>query len=264
MDDNVLQGLGNQELMQQFKEMISPDNEKNYDKLNQEWISLCRLLYERGIIIEQFPTILKAPPALKAFAYSTIRTRIQQETNSTESVPWAQRRLFIEKLIFKTSDEFEPAESYQINKAKETILEEIMKARHSIWAVSPWFDEPEIINALKERHEDGIQIRIIISNEGKTSEEMLKKVLGSAVIVHPRFGYKDFSRVHSKYWIFDAFTTIQGSANITKSALNYENFEQNSLQRNREIALDLADDYREIFKSYKAKLKRSSTIVNPY
>lgn len=85
------------ELIERFKELISPDNEKYYHNktLNKEFQLIRRYLDNQGYKIKQFPNALKTPSTLYDFAYNKIRSHIQIERGCLGTVSWDERRILI-------------------------------------------------------------------------------------------------------------------------------------------------------------------------
>ena len=83
------------EMIERFKELISPSNEKYYHNktLNKEFQLIRRYLDNQGYRIIQFPNALKTPSTLYDFAYNKIRSHIQNERLGT--VSWDERRILI-------------------------------------------------------------------------------------------------------------------------------------------------------------------------
>ena len=90
------------EIIARFKELISPNNEKNYKNstLNAEFRLICQYLDDQGYQITQFPNFLHTPSTLQSFAYDQLRAYIQIRRNSHESVRWDERRKLISDLTF--------------------------------------------------------------------------------------------------------------------------------------------------------------------
>ena len=85
------------EMIERFKELISPDNEKYYKNrtLNTEFQLIRRYLDSQGYRIIQFPNALKSPSTLYDFAYNKIRSHIQKERGFLGTVSWDERRILI-------------------------------------------------------------------------------------------------------------------------------------------------------------------------
>lgn len=94
------------EMIERFKELISPNNERYYHNttLNKEFQLIRRYLDNQGYRIIQFPNALKTPSTLYDFAYNKIRTHIQIERGCLGAVSWDERRILIFGLDFLKDD----------------------------------------------------------------------------------------------------------------------------------------------------------------
>lgn len=90
------------EVISRLKELISPDNETNFNNkiFNKEFQLICQYLDNQGYRIAQFPNALHIPNTLYNFAYNQIRSYIQTKRNSFGTVTWDERRILINQLNF--------------------------------------------------------------------------------------------------------------------------------------------------------------------
>lgn len=80
-----------------YIQLIQPRND--YSKDEEEFIVLSFFLNHSGVYIEQHPDVIARPVGLQEFAYDTIRQKI-----GGSPVPWADRRTYINSLIFCRKD----------------------------------------------------------------------------------------------------------------------------------------------------------------
>lgn len=94
--------IGDNEVISRFKELISPDNETNFNNkiFNQEFQLIRQYLDNQGYRIAQFPNVLHIPNTLHNFAYNQIRSYVQTKRNSLGTVTWDERRILINELNF--------------------------------------------------------------------------------------------------------------------------------------------------------------------
>ena len=94
--------IDNNEVISRFKELISPDNETNFNNriFNKEFQLIRQYLDNQGYRIAQFPNALHFPNTLHNFAYNQIRSYIQTKRNSLGTVTWDERRILINELKF--------------------------------------------------------------------------------------------------------------------------------------------------------------------
>lgn len=91
-----------QYVINRFKELIHPSNEKSYSNrsYNNEFIVITKYLGEAGYQIKQFPDILAHPCTLETFAYDQVRSYIQTRRSKMGTVTWDERRKLISELNF--------------------------------------------------------------------------------------------------------------------------------------------------------------------
>lgn len=94
------------EMIERFKELISPNNERYYHNktLNKEFQLIRQYLHNQGYRIAQFPNALHISNTLYNFAYNQIRSYIQTKRNSLGTVTWDERRILINELDFFNED----------------------------------------------------------------------------------------------------------------------------------------------------------------
>lgn len=96
-----------QEIIETFKDIIKPENEKNITiELEEKFILICFYLNDQGYVIREFPELLKRPKStgnsdLYDFMYRQIRTYIMSHVeNHSGTVTWDERRMLINSLHF--------------------------------------------------------------------------------------------------------------------------------------------------------------------
>lgn len=98
--------IDDNDVILRFKELISPDNEMNFNNkiFNEEFQLIRQYLDNQGYRIAQFPNALHIPNTLHNFAYNQIRSYIQTKRNSLGTVTWDERRILINELNFFNED----------------------------------------------------------------------------------------------------------------------------------------------------------------
>lgn len=97
------------ETIQEFKELVQPNNENVYsEKLYlRKFILICFYLNYHGYYIVQFPSFLSHPTNLSEFAYNKIKNYLITKGRSDNgTVRWSERRLLINELEFEPKDKF--------------------------------------------------------------------------------------------------------------------------------------------------------------
>lgn len=90
------------ELINRFRLLTYPANDYSEDE-NMEFILICFYLNNQGYYIEQFPNFLERPTNVGSFSLE-MREYILSQGNSNGVVPWAERRLLSNSLIFSRND----------------------------------------------------------------------------------------------------------------------------------------------------------------
>ena len=96
-----------QEVIEAFKDIIKPENEKNITiELEEKFILICFYLNDQGYVIQEFPELLKRPKLtgksdLYDFMYRQIRAYIMSHVEKhSGTVTWDERRMLISTLHF--------------------------------------------------------------------------------------------------------------------------------------------------------------------
>ncbi|MDB7984354.1 phospholipase D-like domain-containing protein [Faecalicoccus pleomorphus] len=107
------------------------------------------------------------------------------------------------------------------NKIQDTIIQGIRDAKFIIWAAVAWFSNDAIYQELIVKKEQGLSIRIIVSEE-ESNKKMIAKLKdnGFNVKVIPKWGVLGHNRMHDKFCIIDMDYVMHGSYNWTSTA-NY-------------------------------------------
>lgn len=160
--------------------------------------------------------------------------------------------------VYKIIGEVAPDEirlQVHFEEIQSQILEQIDKAKYSIWLAVAWFTDQELIKALYQKQIQGLDVRIIVFND---------EINRNRGILHPDtskyFNLYSSSEVsdkklHVKFCIFDLKTVMQGSYNWTLKAMY--NHEDIATIQSREIAEEYADQF------IKLKLKASNISLAP-
>lgn len=101
--------VDDEDAIEKFKDLVLPYNDNNtlIDKQNDEcFIYLCNYLYNKGYYIEEFPKYLERPTDRWDFSYNKVREKIIERDGYFGSVAWADRRVFVNSLIFIKREDF--------------------------------------------------------------------------------------------------------------------------------------------------------------
>ena len=132
---------------------------------------------------------------------------------------------------------------------KKMILESIRTARYSIWVCVAWFTDKDYFNALCNRKNDGLEIRVIMSDED-SNQNMIKELQNKGIETHVirKFGIKGINRMHSKFCIVDLENILHGSYNWTPTASN--NKESYVMNHEKSLVNEFAKEFVELVSTY--------------
>lgn len=108
----------------------------------------------------------------------------------------------------------------EFQRIQDTIIQGIRDAKYLIWIAVTWFTNEVLFEELVKRKADGVNIRVIVSEED--SNKVLLTRLKENFETHciPRYGFNNWNRMHDKFCIVDLEYVMHGSYNWTKVA-NY-------------------------------------------
>jgi HKD family nuclease len=125
---------------------------------------------------------------------------------------------------------------------KEEIIQGIRGAKYTIWVAVAWFTDIDIYRELILRKIDGVNVRIITSDE-PTNQTLLADFERNFELVKvPKKGY---NRLHNKFCIIDLEYVMHGSYNWSKTAPN--NDETWATALDRDFVRKFADEFMELF-----------------
>lgn len=131
------------------------------------------------------------------------------------------------------------------SKIEDTIIQGIRDAKYIIWTAVAWLSNQAIIDELLAKKTQGVNIRLIISEEdtNKSFYDQLSEKFDTVVI--PHFGWKDWNRMHDKFCIIDFEYVMHGSYNWTSSA-KY-NDETWATALDRDLVKKFADEFIRLY-----------------
>lgn len=125
------------------------------------------------------------------------------------------------------------------------IIEEVRKAKYSIWVAVAWFTDPKLFEELLKKKEEGIDVKVIIVDDD------INKKYGFPFEDHfdtyrvPGRGIYE-NIMHNKFCVIDLKTVISGSYNWTRKA--QYNDESIDIKNSREAAEPYATKFIELKK----------------
>nr|WP_306660374.1 phospholipase D-like domain-containing protein [Vibrio parahaemolyticus] len=134
---------------------------------------------------------------------------------------------------------------------RQRILESILQAKFSIWVAVAWFTDKEIVNALLNKHRDGLNIQVIVNDDSTTSKYgfdfSTKGIEYYKIAPSSPWGKKI---MHNKFCVIDFKKVVQGSYNWTKNA--QYNKESITITDSRGLAEDFAEQFIDLKQAHKS------------
>ena len=128
---------------------------------------------------------------------------------------------------------------------KNTIIQGIRSAKYCIWAAVAWFTSEEIYQELLNKKRQGLNIRIITSDEKSNFQLMNKLEKNFEVKKVPLKGKYLSNRLHDKFCIIDFQFVMHGSYNWSKAAEN--NDETLATALDRDFVKKFADEFMRLY-----------------
>lgn len=132
------------------------------------------------------------------------------------------------------------------SRIQSVLIQGIRDAKYLIWAAVAWFTNEDIYNELLVKKEQGLDIRVIISDEEQNDRLRDKLIANFDVVVIPRHGWKDYNRMHDKFCIVDLEYVMHGSYNWTPTA-NY-NEETLATALDKSFVHKFADEFLRMYR----------------
>lgn len=132
---------------------------------------------------------------------------------------------------------------------KDTIIQGIRNSKYTIWIAVAWFTDEEILHELLLRKKDGVNIRIITSDEDSNSYLMKRLEESFEVVKVSKRGNYFSNRIHDKFCIIDFEFVMHGSYNWSKNARG--NDETLATALDRDFVRKFSDEFIRLFKENK-------------
>lgn len=159
------------------------------------------------------------------------------------------RSLRIKPKVIESEVEEVKEHDVYFSEIQDTIIQGIRNAKYLVWVAVAWFTDKTIYNELLEKQKEGVDIKIIISNDSgnKTLINQLEDSF-ECVKVDKR-GYWNNDIMHDKFCIIDLEYVMHGSYNWSKSAQT--NKETLSTALDKDFVLKFADEFIQLYKENK-------------
>lgn len=139
----------------------------------------------------------------------------------------------------------EVSNSVEFARIQNVIVQGIRDAKYLIWVAVAWFSNEELYRELLNKKEEGLNIRVIVSDEDSNQALLPRIQENFECVVVPHTGRWGTNRMHDKFCIVDLDYIMHGSYNWTKAA-NY-NGETLVTTVDRELVRDFADEFLKMY-----------------
>ncbi|MEK4031034.1 phospholipase D-like domain-containing protein [Pseudobacillus sp. FSL P4-0506] len=131
------------------------------------------------------------------------------------------------------------------DRIKEEIIQGIRNAKYTIWIAVAWFTDRDIFDELLLRKREGVNIRIITSDE-KSNRYLMEDLENNFEVVKVKLKGDNLSnRLHDKFCIIDLEFVMHGSYNWSKNAR--KNDETLATALDRDFVRKFADEFMKLF-----------------
>ena len=126
------------------------------------------------------------------------------------------------------------------------MIRRIRDAKFIIWTAFAWYFNEAIYQELLAKKKQGLNVRIIVSQED-SNINMISKLRENKfdVVVIPRWGNKGYNRMHDKFCIIDIDCVMHGLYNWTPTA--NKNVETLATALDRELVTKFAKEFIELY-----------------
>jgi len=139
----------------------------------------------------------------------------------------------------------EPSLEVVFEEQKAKIISEIKQAKYMIWIAVAWFTLDEIYDLLVEKRKEGLEIRIIVSQDAINKAAYGKYKDKLQIFGYPKFGMYNDNFMHNKFCVIDLKKVIHGSYNWSKkAAYNKETVE---VIDDRKTAENFSDEFMKLY-----------------
>ena len=132
---------------------------------------------------------------------------------------------------------------------KDTIIQGIRNAKYLIWCAVAWITDDDIYNELLQKRNNGIQIRILTSDEPSNSRLLKNLCANFEVVKIPQWGENSRNRMHDKFCIIDLEYVMHGSYNWSRNAMS--NNETLATALDKDFVKKFADEFMFLYNAHK-------------
>lgn len=160
-----------------------------------------------------------------------------------ETDDYALDHMEIKPQVIDNSEE-ETEYNVVFNEIQDTVIQGIRDARFVIWAAVAWFSNETIYQELLAKKKQGLNIRVIVSEED-SNKAMISKLKKDRFNVKVISKWGKFNRMHDKFCIIDMDYVMHGSYNWTPTANCNEETLATTLDH--ELVLKFANEFMELY-----------------
>lgn len=136
----------------------------------------------------------------------------------------------------------------EFDQIKEEIIQGIRIAKYSIWVCVAWFTNRDIYNELLQKKKEGIQVRIITTNDRNNMPLKGELIREFNAFFVEGFGVYGNNLVHNKSCIVDFEFVMHGSYNWSNAAAY--NAETWVTSIDKEFVSEFAEEFKKIYIKY--------------
>ena len=152
------------------------------------------------------------------------------------------------KLVELESDNYKEHDVV-FDEIKDTIIQGIRSAKYVIWVAVAWFTDEEIFDELMLKKSEGVNVRIITSDEQSNQHLMPKLTETFDTVKVPLSGTYLSNRLHDKFCIIDLEYVMHGSYNWSKNARS--NAETLETALDRDLVKKFSDEFLRLYIKHK-------------
>lgn len=155
------------------------------------------------------------------------------------------RNIRIKPKLIELDEERVKEHDVVFNEIQDTIIQGIRNAKYTVWIAVAWFTDKAIFNELILKKNEGVNIRIITSNE-QSNRHILKELEENFEVKKVSLKGKYLSnRLHDKFCIVDLEYVMHGSYNWSKNAQS--NDETLATALDKDFVIKFTDEFIRLF-----------------
>ncbi|OAB33767.1 phospholipase D-like domain-containing protein [Paenibacillus glacialis] len=172
--------------------------------------------------------------------FNNIASELYIETEGYDYSTLMIKPRLIESELYEVSEH-----DVVFNEIQDTIIQGIRSAKYVIWIAVAWFIDTDIFKELVQKQKEGLDIKVIISDD-KGNDSLVDKLEEKFELVKvPKTGYFSSNIMHDKFCIIDLEYVMHGSYNWSKNA--QYNDETLATALDRDFVYKFADEFKRLY-----------------